>query len=153
MVFETAFRVLGNVADAEEVAQDVFLEVVSHAPAREVRSWGAYLRRLAVFRAIDRRRKRRNESPPLEWDAVPAAGLSPHDEAVHRELAEQLRNLIASLPQREGAVFVLRYLERLSNVQIAEVLGISTGAVAAAVHKARTKIEASVAQTSTGESP
>lgn len=146
MIFQTAFRVLGNAADAEDVAQDVFLEVVSHAPTGEVRNWGAYLRKLAVFRAIDRRRKRRDESP-LEWDAVPATGLSPDDEAVHRELAEQLRNLIALLPEREGAVFVLRYFEGLSNSQIAEVLGISTGAVAAAVHKARAKIEASVAQT------
>src|SRR6185436_18592887 len=133
MVFLTAFRVVGNAADADDVAQDVFMEVIACVPAADARNWGAYLRKLAVFRALDRRRQRREESP-LAWDRLAAAGLSPHDEAVRHELAEHLRNVVASLPQREGAVFVLRYFERLSNSQIAEVLGISTGAVAAAVH-------------------
>lgn len=152
MVFQTAFRVLGNAADAEEVVQQVYLEVVSHTPPSEVRNWGAYLRKRVVFRALDRRRQRRHELP-LESVVVPAAGLSPHDEAVCRELTEHLRSLIASLPEREGAVFVLRYFERLSNAQIAEVLGIRIGAVAAAVHKVRAKLEAAVTETSLGESP
>jgi len=150
MVFQAAFRVLGNAADAEDVAQEVFLEVVSRAPGEKVYSWGAYLRKLAVFRALDRRRQRGGEVP-LEADRLLAATLSPHDEAVRRELAESLRSLIAGLPQREGAVFALKYFERLSNPQIAEVLGISTGAVAAAIYKVRAKLEAAVTQNSLGE--
>src|SRR6188474_405465 len=121
MVFQAAFRVLGNAADAEDVAQEVFLEVVSREPAQKVQNWGAYLRKLAVFRALDRRRRRTGEVS-LEGDSLPSASLSPPDEAVRRELAESLRNLIANLPEREGAVFVLRYFERLTNPQIAEVL-------------------------------
>ena len=152
MVFQTAYRVLGNAADAEEVAQEVFLEVVSRAPAQVVQNWGAYLRRLAVFRALDRRRQRTTDVA-LDGDSLPAGNLSPHDAAVQRELTESLRNLIAGLPEREGAVFVLRYFERLTNPQIAEVLGISTGAVAAAIHKVRAKLEAAVTQNSLGEQP
>jgi RNA polymerase sigma-70 factor, ECF subfamily len=150
MVFQTAFRVLGNTADAEDVAQEVFLEVVSRTPGHQVQSWGGYLRKLAVFRALDRRR-RRTDDVPLEAEGLLAATASPHDEAVRRELAEGLRSLIAALPEREGAVFVLRYFERLTNPQIAEVLGISTGAVAAAIHKVRAKLEAAVTQNSLGE--
>ena len=104
-VFQTAFRVLGNSADAEEVAQEVFLEAVGQSAA--VHNWGAYLRKLTVFRALDRRRQRREEGP-LDPDILPAADASPHDAAVRRELAEHLRSLIAALPEREGAVFVLR---------------------------------------------
>jgi len=152
MVFQAAFRVLGNAADAEDVAQEVFLEVVSREPAQKVQNWGAYLRKLAVFRALDRRRRRTGEVS-LEGDSLPSASLSPPDEAVRRELVESLRNLIANLPEREGAVFVLRYFERLTNPQIAEVLGISTGAVAAAIHKVRAKLEAAVTQTSLGDTP
>lgn len=147
MVFQAAFRVLGNAADAEDVAQEVFLEVVSRTPVGKIENWGAYLRKLAVFRALDRRRQRGGDVP-LDGDQLLAATLSPHDEAVHRELAENLRNLIAGLPEREGAVFALKYFERLSNPQIAEVLGISTGAVAAAIHKVRAKLEAAVSQSS-----
>jgi RNA polymerase sigma-70 factor (ECF subfamily) len=149
MVFRTAFRVLGNAADAQDVTQDVFLEAVSSGPRLKVRSWGAYLRKLTVFRALDRRRQRRDDLG-LEADHFPATALSPPDEAVRRELAESLRSLISSLPAREGAVFVLRYFERLTNPQIAEVLGISTGAVAAAIHKVRTKLESVITPNSPG---
>jgi len=150
MVVQAAFRVLGNAADAEEVAQEVFLEVISQSASTNVRNWGAYLRKLAVFRSLDRNRQRRVEVP-LPVDGLPSAALSPHDEAVRRELAEHLRSLIASLPDREAAVFALRYFEQMSNVDIADLLQISTGAVAAALHKVRSKLEAAVFQASLGE--
>jgi RNA polymerase sigma-70 factor (ECF subfamily) len=56
-------------------------------------------------------------------------------------LAERLRQVVADLPEREGAVFCLRYFEDLSYHQIAEALNISSGAVAQALHKARAKLE------------
>jgi RNA polymerase sigma-70 factor (ECF subfamily) len=152
MVVQAAFRVLGNAADAEDVAQEIFLEVVSRGPRGQVRNWGAYLRKLTVFRALDRRRQRREE-PAFDADCLPSMGASPHDEAVRRELAEHLRDVIAALPEREGAVFALRYFERLTNPEIAEALGISPGAVAAAIHKVRAKLEAAVTQNSLGELP
>ena len=150
MVIQAAMRILGNAADAEEVAQDVFMEAVSLPRSDDVRNWGGYLRKVAVFRALDRRRQRRGVVT-LPVDSLPSAGLSPPDEAVHRELAEQLRSLLACLPEREGAVFALRYFEHLSNAQIAEVLQISTGAVGAALHKVRTKLESAVFEASQGE--
>jgi DNA-directed RNA polymerase specialized sigma24 family protein len=64
-----------------------------------------------------------------------------------------MRDIIAALPEREGAVFALRYHECLSNPQIAEVLEISVGAVAAAIHKVRVKLETMIAETSTGALP
>jgi RNA polymerase sigma-70 factor (ECF subfamily) len=146
MVFRAAFRILGSSAEAEDVTQDVFLEVFSRAALEEVQNWGAYLHRLAVYRALDLRRKR-CQAVPLEDDGFPTAELSPHDEAVRRELADRLRDRIADLPDREGAVFALRYLEGLSNPRIAETLGISIGAVAAALHKVRLKLEAALAET------
>lgn len=152
MVIQTAMHVLGNVADAEEVAQEVFLDLVSKPLPTDVRNWGAYLRKLAVFRSLDRRRQLRGVCS-LPADRLISTEPSPHDEAVRRELAEHLRNLIASLPEREGAVFVLRYFERLSNAEIAEVLHISIGAVAAAMHKVRSKLETAVFEASPGELP
>ncbi len=151
MVFQTAFRILGCAADAEDVTQDVFIEAFSQTTSNEIDNWGAWLRRLAVYRALDRRRQQRT-NVSLDSGVFATAELSPHDEAVRRELAERMRDLISALPQREGAVFALRYFERLSNPQIAESLGISTGAVAAAVHKVRVKLELTLTESSTGES-
>jgi RNA polymerase sigma-70 factor, ECF subfamily len=152
MVIQAAFRILGCTADAEDVAQDVFLELLSRESRDKIENWGAYLRRLAVFRALDRRRKRRGDVS-IEHDVIQASELSPHDESVRRELADRLRDLIAGLPEREGAVFALRYFEKLSNPQIAEILEISTGAVATALHKVRSKMEAAVADASEEKLP
>lgn len=151
MVIQTAMRVLGHAADAEDVAQEVFLEAVAGNPATPVRNWGAYLRRLAVFRALDRRRRVRLELPHTLESLATLAG-SPFDDSVRREMAEQLRSEIAALPEREGAVFALRYFDHLSNSEIAEVLGVSTGAVAAAIHKVRAKLDAVLSPSSQGES-
>jgi RNA polymerase sigma-70 factor (ECF subfamily) len=57
-------------------------------------------------------------------------------------LAERLRQAVAELPEREGTVFCQRYFDDLSYDQIAENLDISRGAVASALHKARSKLEA-----------
>ncbi|HEY3968035.1 MAG TPA: sigma-70 family RNA polymerase sigma factor [Planctomycetaceae bacterium] len=151
-VFQAAYRILGQVSDAEDTAQEVFLEACSSSQVGEVRNWGAYLRKLAVFRALDLRRRRRKLNS-LESCVVPADSANPCDEAVRHELTDRVRDFVAALPEREGAVFALRYHELLSNPQIAEVLRISVGAVAAAIHKVRAKMETLLLETSTGELP
>jgi RNA polymerase sigma-70 factor (ECF subfamily) len=141
MVFATAWRILGHAADAEDVVQDVFLQVHQLHQAGPVRYWVGLLRRLATCRALDRLRQRRH---PVSLDSIPLASSGPSPEAalLEKELAERLRQAIAQLPQREGAVFCMRYFEDLSYQQIAESLHIRSGAVAAALHKARAKLEA-----------
>jgi RNA polymerase sigma-70 factor (ECF subfamily) len=140
MVFATAWRILGHAADAEDVVQDVFLQVHQLHQAGPVRYWVGLLRRLATCRALDRLRQRRH---PVSLDSIPLASSGPSPEAalLEKELAERLRQAITQLPQREAAVFCMRYFEDLSYQQIAEALHIRSGAVAAALHKARAKLE------------
>src|SRR3954447_6381089 len=63
LVFGTAWRILGHAADAEDVVQDVFLQVHRLEQVRPVRCWVALLRRLATCRALDRLRQRRATVP------------------------------------------------------------------------------------------
>jgi RNA polymerase sigma-70 factor (ECF subfamily) len=149
-VYRTAWRILGHVADTEDVTQEVFLEVSQLANGEPVRHWAGLLRRLAAFRALDRLRQRK-QTVPLDDLHLASANGDPEEEAVARELAERLRAVVAHLPQREGAVFCLRYFDDLTNEQIAELLHISSGAVAAALHKARAKVETLLAEAPTGE--
>ncbi len=63
MVYGTAWRILGNAADAEDVVQDVFLQIHQLQQSHPVRYWVALLRRLASCRALDRLRQRRKTMP------------------------------------------------------------------------------------------
>jgi RNA polymerase sigma-70 factor, ECF subfamily len=140
-VFGSAWRILGQAADSEDVTQEVFMEAYRLHRGQSVRNWTALLRRLAVCRALDRVRRRR---PTLSINglSLAATNASPDLDAMGAELAERLPEAISRLPEREGEVFCLRYFEDLSNQQIAETLEMSPGAVAAALHKARVKLEA-----------
>jgi len=140
MVFGTAWRVLGHVADCEDVVQEVFLEAHCLRQKEVVRNWPGLLRRLALYRALDRLRQRRR-TVPLDGLTLFGSEAAPEEEAIGHELAERLREALTGLPEREGSVFALRYFEELSYQQIAETLDTTPGAVAVALHKARAKLE------------
>ncbi|MFL5244375.1 MAG: RNA polymerase sigma factor [Gemmataceae bacterium] len=143
MVFGTAWRILGHAGDAEDVVQDVFLEVHRLWTQRPVRHWGGLLRRLTTCRAVDRLRARKS-NVCLNGLSITSSADGPEETAIANELAERLRKAIARLPEREGAVFCMRFLEDLPYEQIAESMGITRGAVATALHKARAKLEAAL---------
>jgi RNA polymerase sigma-70 factor (ECF subfamily) len=150
MVFATAHRILGHTADTEDVMQDVFLQAYGMLAQTTVRSWPGLLRRLAACRALDRLRQRRR-SVSLEADSLASDRAGPLAVAMGNELAERLRDALATLPPREGAVFCLRYFDDLSYQQIAEALQITTGAAAQALHKARARLETLLLEPVPGE--
>jgi RNA polymerase sigma-70 factor (ECF subfamily) len=146
LVFATAWRILGHAADTEDVVQEVFLQVHQLQQTHPVRHWAGLLRRLASCRALDRLRQRR-ATVSLNGLSLVGSDVGPEAAAVERELAERLRRAIAQLPDREAAVFCLRYFDDLSYQDIADALSIQTGAVASALHKARLKLEAFLLET------
>jgi RNA polymerase sigma-70 factor (ECF subfamily) len=144
-VYGTAWRILGHAADAEDVVQDVFLEAYVLHRKQEVRRWPVLLRRMAACRALDRLRRR----PPVEPIAggeLAMPGGGPEAEAEGRELADRLLKALPLLPPRAAEVFCLRYFEQLSSEEIAAALAISPSAVSTALHKARTQLQALLAE-------
>jgi RNA polymerase sigma-70 factor, ECF subfamily len=140
-VWQSAYRIVGNRADADECLQEAFLAAVTVSRRGPVRSWPALLRRLAVTRAIDclRRRvrqKSRNGDPEPLSDAV---SRQPAPEAVAQEgeQAAQLRWALGRLPERQGQVMCLKYLEEMSYEEIAAELGTSTQHVGVILSRAR----------------
>ena len=140
MAFDTAWRLLGNVADAEEVVQDSLLDAFRLHSKRGVANWGGLLRHLATLRAIDRLRTRRIVQP-LACEPASAETDQPVAAAMERELADGLRRAIAELPDREANVFSLRYFGEMTNGEIAASLGISAESVGVSLHRARTKLK------------
>ena len=141
MVFRVACRIVGDVQEAEDVGQEVFLELHKLLGNRRVASCNGLLRRMAVVRALDRLRRR---SRHLSLDTLPdvAAGQNPETEVMREERLRLLRAAVARLPKRESTVFCLRYFEDMSNLQIAHSLNLSPSAVSTALHKARVKLAA-----------
>lgn len=126
MVFSVALRLVGDRALAEEIAQDVFLELHNWLPRLEsadhVRHW---LRRVATHRATDalRRRMVRPEGQSEVWDEKhdrPATGGGHHREG---PLSTAVERMLLSLSVAQRTVLVLRYGEDLSPDEIARITG------------------------------
>jgi len=120
MVYGIALHFLHDPASAEEVAQDVFLQLYRHRDGLEgpghVTAW---LRRVACNRSIDYARSRRSQaSVSLEEIGEPAGASAPDDPL----LREKLRKLILSLPDKARMVMILRYQEDLDPEEIAREL-------------------------------
>ena len=77
----------------------------------------------------------------------PACENPPEAGVVAGELEARLRAAVAILPEREGAVFSLRYFEGLELPDVAATLGIRYGAAATALSRARAKLEAVFTET------
>jgi len=123
MVFSMACRYLRNRALAEEIAQDVFLQLYRKLHKLEspdhVLHW---LRWVTAHRLIDhsRQEKRRPQSP-LEDAPEPAASGDPMSSA-DPFLSGMLRDLVGSLPENARVVMILRYQEDLDPMDIAQAL-------------------------------
>lgn len=137
MVFRTAYRVTGNVSDAEDVLQTVFLRMVRRDDSADVIEHPEnYLRRAAVHAALDLVRARRS-SAEVDLERLPATGSRP-DEGDLRGL---LRQALSELPERSAEIFSLRFFEGLTNPEIAKALGISSITVAVTLHRTRRELQ------------
>jgi len=118
MLYRIAYNFFHNVSVAEEVVQDVFLELHKRErPLESEEHLTAWLRQAAVHRCIDiLRRRSRHQEEPLE-DLSEVASV---DVEVDPLLDEKLHQLVASLPDNQRAVVVLRY-GRLLNMPAATV--------------------------------
>ncbi len=119
MVFSIALRVTGDWAAAEEVAQDVFVELHRRLDGIESREHArAWLRKVATHRAIDAAR-RSARLPKTDVEAIDLPGKARDGDAL---LARHLERLVAQLPEAMRAAIVLRYQEDLTPAEIAEAL-------------------------------
>ncbi|HLJ11750.1 MAG TPA: sigma-70 family RNA polymerase sigma factor [Planctomycetaceae bacterium] len=139
LVFGVAYRILGSVHDAEDIAQDAFRETFELARRGKVTDWRGCLCRIAAFRAIDAVRRRRKFSQLDLQQASPA--LNPAAEIEARELGERLRSSLPLLPRQAAVVFTMMFFEQLSRQEVAAALGMTPQAVSVALFKARKRLQ------------
>jgi RNA polymerase sigma-70 factor (ECF subfamily) len=148
MVFSVALRVTGDYATAEEVAQDVFLELHRNgerlASEDHVRFW---LRRVATHRSIDalRRTAVRPEADAEEW--IEERHVNGEASAGDVALQARLETLLRGLPEQMRVAVVLRYQEDMPPDEIAALLGKSVAAVKSHLHQGLTLLRRKAAVT------
>jgi RNA polymerase sigma-70 factor (ECF subfamily) len=130
-VFSTAYRMVSNRADAEDITQDVFIKVFRKLDAfRGEAKLSTWIYRITVNACLDfRRRRRRRETVPLDDVAEPGA--------VKLSVGRLIESAIPELPPGCREVFVLHDIQGLKHNEIAESLGISEGASKSQLHRAR----------------
>ncbi len=134
MVFSMAYACLRNRALAEEIAQEVFLELYRKLPQLESPSHVLHwLRRVTAHRLIDHGRARaRRPQAALEDVPEPSVAARESDPL----LSEMLQQLVAALPERGRLVVILRFQEEMELAEIAETLGIPVGTVKSQLQRA-----------------
>jgi len=142
-VFLAAYRVSGNIQDAEDVLQAVFLRLLNRSQQPDDRdSSPAYLCRAAINGSLDLLRSRaRVQTESLDEQIFPSTVGAAESETRQAEQRRHLRKAIQSLDARAAEVFVLRVFEDFSNAEIAVVLETSSNNVAVIYHKARTQLQ------------
>jgi RNA polymerase sigma-70 factor, ECF subfamily len=150
-------------ARAEELAQDVFLKLHrSAARYQPTAQFKTFLYRIASNHCLNELRRgeyagrravreRGAEGEPVDPDLLPAGTSNPEEDAVARALGGAVDALLASLPEKQRAAFVLARLEGLPYDEIAAVLETTVPAVKSLVHRATVAAAAALAPFTSGE--
>ena len=130
LVFRTAYLTLGNPLDAEDILQEVFLQLYrsmrNYDPARG--TFTTWLYRITVNRCINIRRHRGFFTLPLE--ELPESVLREQvlSESQHADV-DSVQHALGHLSMKLRVAIVLRYFWDLSNAEIAEILDLPLGTV------------------------
>jgi RNA polymerase sigma-70 factor (ECF subfamily) len=152
-VYNLARRMLGNDADAEDVTQDVLLQVVRKLGTfRGESAFPTWLHRVTVNAALAHRRKRAVREEHVARDpldvflenghfhhgaATRSWSVLPDREVLDKETHELIEAAIARMPEIYRDVYVLADVEGLPNGEIGSILGLSVPAVKSRLHRAR----------------
>lgn len=146
MAHRVALRMLGDRAEAEDVAQEAMIRLFRVAPGwrpggARVTSW---LYRVTANLCSDRLRRR--VPLPIEAAAeVAAPGQAPEERLTDDARLEALTVALADLPERQRLAVVLRHIEGMANPEIGEIMGVGTEAVESLVARGKRALAAALA--------
>ena len=144
LAVRTAYLIMGNLADSEDVVQDTFVKVWLYADRiQNADSFQAWMLQILVRTAYRNAKKKRKEFPDEETvnrmeNRTCASSL---DKVIQMEEAERLKAAIKALPIRHRSVVVLFYYNQLEIKEIADMLGIMEGTVKSRLHTARKRMK------------
>ena len=139
-VFQIAYSVLGNAADAEDVAQEAFLRAYQKFDSlREAEKFRGWVNRIVFRLALNRKRGyRRRLARDTAWQINESPAMVDGAKEVEQQvMLDRLRTEIERLPKKLRSVLQLSLVEEMDAADVGAVLGIPAGTVRSRVHTAR----------------
>jgi RNA polymerase sigma-70 factor (ECF subfamily) len=144
ILFGLLLRILKDRPEAEDVLQEVFLQVWQRAPSFDAERGRPFtwLVTLARSRAIDRLRSVRSRERAAQASAAEAVETvsDASDDAVRSEQGEQVRGALLAIPEEQRRALLLAYFEGLSQTEIAARLGQPLGTVKTRMRSGMSKL-------------
>ena len=144
-LFRFAYRLTGSAADAEDIVQTCFVELLrpgcSYDPKRApIRTW--------LFGVVrNQALKRFRQKPVSDTSEVSngANGPSPEQQVLRSEIEEVVRRAVLTLPEVQREVLILAHYEQMPLAEIASILDIEIGAVKSRLQRARVSLRETLA--------
>jgi RNA polymerase sigma-70 factor, ECF subfamily len=151
-VYNICMSFVHNEHDAEDITQDVFIEILQHIGSfRGDSKPGTWIYRIAVNRSLNfiRKNKRMKWWKPIE-EILFSGGSKSEEPSVYNsgleenEQKQMLSKAIDSLPEKQRVAFSLNKLDDLSYAEVAEVMDLSLSAVESLIHRAKLNLQKSL---------
>jgi RNA polymerase sigma factor (sigma-70 family) len=141
-IFNSISRIVSHTAEAEDILQDTFCLIFGDIKKlQEVVSFEAWVKRIAINRAISHLRKRKLVFSDLgDAELADETPPDPEEDDIFNCRVEDLRSSIAALPTGYRTILSLYLFEQLSQEEIAGMLGLSHSTVRTQYHRAKKKI-------------
>ena len=152
-VFAIVYRMVGDRAEAEDVAQEVFVTVFKSIDSfRGESKFSTWLFRIATnhtknrLKYLARRHHKKKSSIDDEYERemkTPLSEISPRPDrlAEGAEMERVIKEALAALDEDQRAILVFRDIEQLSYAEIADILGVREGTVKSRLFRARAALQ------------
>ncbi|RAK56708.1 RNA polymerase sigma factor [Phenylobacterium deserti] len=145
-ILSLAQRMLGDPAEAEDVAQETFVRIWKQAPKWKPgeAKFDTWLHRVALNLCYDRLRRRREiatDAPPEQVDEGPA----PDRRLLAADTSVRVSGALQRLPERQREAVVLCHYQELGNIEAAAIMGVSVEALESLLSRARRALRGALA--------